>query len=1570
MAIAAAYVVLIAVVVLLALTRTQVGRDELRDQIQAQFNERFAGSLHIGTLDGSLLRDLYARDVTLRAPDGSRVATLDSLAARPRWSALWSRGLSLRSLTLIRPHVIAHQRADTSWSLRAALRRESPAASTSILSSIRIDDLQVIDGRVTTRTEAPLPAPVTSGWTFNYMQNEARDLTLAASLTWADAEKRVALDTASLHLARPGGQTVGLSGTLTRRGTGWRLNDARLATAASALAVDAALDPVQDDPVIDLRIAESRIDFASLRQLVPRLPLADAATLDAHVYGTLSRLVVEHIRARRGASRVELTGTVLGAPDSLDVEANLVDTRLRAADVQALWPEAPRPRMRALQVVEAQAFAEGTLHWAEEASPRFRASSTFNLQSPTAGAVAGSLRVRRSPGRALQYAARGTLDSLDLTPLTLQAGLSSRLNGTVQASGQGTSPESRTVDATLQLGASRIRTQRVDSLRLTALLNGRRLRALLQGRQQGGGTLKGTVRWDPRLDEPAYQLDLNAVALDVAPLDPSLPTTRLTGRLRLDGRGRTLQTARGTVQVRVDSSAVGHGDTLRALPPHDLRLVLAAREAAEPRLRVDGSVGALTLAGDVAAQPLASTLRLWATAIQDAGRRAVRKPRPQLQASTAPVAPVRPAPANLKPLRAAARADLEAAGYRRPLQVRAALTVRQNEVLQAWMPALPTLSDGIDTEARLTLDADTLYLEGRLRVPGLRMGNARADSASMEVRASGSLRAPLADTWQTHLRLTSDALQARRSTLQDVAVAIDYARRQGTARIDAQGEDALRALRLDVGVDVRPTRNELTLRTLRVETKRSTWQNPTPGTVALYQDAAVIDRLVFESPRAFSDAAQRLRVQGVLSAAPTDTLLVDADGVSLYAVTQLAGIDRALGGLINGRVALLGGLTAPRIRSDLAVRRLSLDRRLLGRLRVTSRYVPQNADVEISARLDAEPLSLDSLRAAYDPLTPRNVRRVEPNVLTLSGRLRLPRNGRPPRDLLDLQLDVERADLFFFEYIFQQEIEQVAGYTTGTATITGALTDPTFNADMQVREGLFTLPRFGLTYGIQGDVDVDRQGIHMQDVIVSNEDGRADIRGSLLFNEYRYFSFDLRGALDELLIIDVAESDELPFYGTIRASGTATLTGPLSNATLRSDAATTTPDSELFIPVSEDDVSDAAGFIIFADSTEALPDIQSLTQRSNILADRPEGEPTFVDGLEIDINIIAPPQSTVHLVFDPLVGDVVTAVGSGRVQLQRLQGEFFVYGRFDVTSGTYLFTAGEVFVRRFSIEQGTLTWDGSPTNARLDLEAAYRTRASTDGLPGLEEQTRRIPVVVQLDISGFVETPRVDLSLSTAQDQRNQLVGTPTLDAILNQPERATEYATSVLLTNTFLLTTESAQGATGAGGNARLAEAGNQLAFNSVSQLVASQLNRYLNEALPNVDLNLGVQGEDTEDLDIIYGVALRLLDERLVIRGEGVYTSDTADQPQAQGPQGEVVVEVQLSQRVSVEVFYRRTGDDLTRGQTLTSSAGTGLTYQTEFPTWKRLFHRLFGWLLPASDAPPEERNDGSESEAADGG
>ena len=275
----------------------------------------------------------------------------------------------------------------------------------------------------------------------------------------------------------------------------------------------------------------------------------------------------------------------------------------------------------------------------------------------------------------------------------------------------------------------------------------------------------------------------------------------------------------------------------------------------------------------------------------------------------------------------------------------------------------------------------------------------------------------------------------------------------------------------------------------------------------------------------------------------------------------------------------------------------------------------------------------------------------------------------------------------------------------------GILDYPIFDLNLEIVDGELVIPKFNLTYSnFEGPLRIDQEGIKLGNATFEDPTGgKATVSGGILFNQYRYFSFDLEAVLDEVLIMNQDNAQDLPFYGQIWGSGTLKLTGPTDNAFLFSQDAITKASSELFIPISEEEFAYDEGFIIFADSAGNIPDFNSLNYRKNLLSKRPEGERKFVDGLDMDLNITVPTGSTIHLVFDPLLGDVINAVSSGRVQLQKREGEFSTFGTLSVESGDYLFTAGDVFARRFIIGRGgTITWDGNPIDARMNIPASYK----------------------------------------------------------------------------------------------------------------------------------------------------------------------------------------------------------------------------------------------------------------------
>lgn len=155
---AGVYVVLAGVVVFFAFTRTDVGRDGIRRQLQSAFNERYAGTLEIGALQGTLLNDLRATNVRLRGEDGQLIASIDSMASSPNWRNLLGATFSVGSLTLIRPQIALRRDEEGRWNLRKALTRTAPSYW-NFLVEVKDTDIRIQNGRVTTDRTGPAPPP-------------------------------------------------------------------------------------------------------------------------------------------------------------------------------------------------------------------------------------------------------------------------------------------------------------------------------------------------------------------------------------------------------------------------------------------------------------------------------------------------------------------------------------------------------------------------------------------------------------------------------------------------------------------------------------------------------------------------------------------------------------------------------------------------------------------------------------------------------------------------------------------------------------------------------------------------------------------------------------------------------------------------------------------------------------------------------------------------------------------------------------------------------------------------------------------------------------------------------------------------------------------------------------------------------------------------------------------------------------------------------------------------------------------------------------------------------------------
>ncbi len=172
--------------------------------------------------------------------------------------------------------------------------------------------------------------------------------------------------------------------------------------------------------------------------------------------------------------------------------------------------------------------------------------------------------------------------------------------------------------------------------------------------------------------------------------------------------------------------------------------------------------------------------------------------------------------------------------------------------------------------------------------------------------------------------------------------------------------------------------------------------------------------------------------------------------------------------------------------------------------------------------------------------------------------------------------------------------------------------------------------------------------------------------------------------------------------------------------------------------------------------------------------------------MEVDITNDA----VVQLIFDPKVGDIIETSGNGnlRITLDRNDG-FRMYGDVVLQQGDYLFTLQNVINKRFKIEPGgKISFNGSPMEASIDLEAIYTTRAAPYNLYPDRDDTKeslkkRIPVECHLILQGELKSPTIStgIFMPTADaETRNLLENSTSTD------EELMKQFLSLLVINNF----------------------------------------------------------------------------------------------------------------------------------------------------------------------------------------
>lgn len=481
------------------------------------------------------------------------------------------------------------------------------------------------------------------------------------------------------------------------------------------------------------------------------------------------------------------------------------------------------------------------------------------------------------------------------------------------------------------------------------------------------------------------------------------------------------------------------------------------------------------------------------------------------------------------------------------------------------------------------------------------------------------------------------------------------------------------------------------------------------------------------------------------------------------------------------------------------------------------------------------------------------------------------------RDSLSFNFDADRLNASFLEQFMSAFASDMTATASGKVHLYGTFKDIDLRGHAYADSIRFKLNYTGVYYSGKDSVYFDPGCIRIPSFRIYDREGHSGVFSGELHHKFLHdanFDFYLKDA-SRLLAYDLPKvtPDDI-WWGTVYASGNATVRGIPGMTTIDVEM-NTDRNSEFVFSLSDSEAAKEYNFLTFTDKTprtvrsdlDDTPDFVSKFRNQKI---NEVEEPGHV---HIDLRLNATPGVLVTLIMDPVSGDKITARGEGPLQIQyeTENDEPRIYGKYTITEGLYNFSLQDVILRDFRIEEGsTISFNGDPLAANLDIRAAYRVNTSLTDLDksfAMDRDLNRtnVPVDAMLLVRGPLDSPDIgfDIELPTLTDEMSRKVKSIISTNDLMSRQIIYLLALNKFYTPEYMNTTASGNELTSVASSTISSQLGNAL----------SQLTDKLN-VMPSIRSDKG----DFSDLEMDLGLSSRLLNNRLLINGNFGYRDRTS--------------------------------------------------------------------------------------------
>lgn len=513
-------------------------------------------------------------------------------------------------------------------------------------------------------------------------------------------------------------------------------------------------------------------------------------------------------------------------------------------------------------------------------------------------------------------------------------------------------------------------------------------------------------------------------------------------------------------------------------------------------------------------------------------------------------------------------------------------------------------------------------------------------------------------------------------------------------------------------------------------------------------------------------------------------------------------------------------------------------------------------------------------------------------------------------------------------------ISNIRGLATGSVHINGDLKRPSMDGNLNLEQSGLWIPYLNVDFSLADNTNVklSQQRFIFKAVTITDTAFKTKglLNGEIRHNNFSNWELDLGLASSRLLVLNTEDSEEALYYGTGFIKGTASIVGPTDELVISVDAQTM-PGTEFKIPLNDSESFGDNTFITFLSPEEKIARQQGIPIESKRIA-----------GLELNFDLDITQDAQIELVMDRVSGSTIRGSGEGGLLIDiNTNGKFNIFGDFSVFQGIYNFLYGGIIKKQFRVKPGsTLSWDGDPLGARIDITAIYH-QENVNPSPLLDSPTyQSIPVDLHINLTGELKRPDPDFTFefpNVSTSVKSEL------EYKLESKEERDNQALYLLATNSF----------SGTGRDVNLS--------GTISERISGIVNNILGDGPIGLNYEAGQNNPYYQSSDELIVTLQTKLSDRVIVNGNvGVPVGGVNETVVA----GDVQVDVLLNEEGSL-VFSAFNRENSIRyfGEEIGYTQGVGITYSVNFDTFKELVQKIFKGKVKISNSEDEKPDETEE-------